>query len=86
MTFDAALVEEQGVTFAVVLVKKHVFNFITSKMDAISSFRPYFPGAHIILARQQPGGMEYYGDEDIVAFLSNIHSSQLPWKRYSRRG
>ncbi len=86
MTFDAALVKEQGVTFAVVLVKSHMFNFITSKKDAISTYRPYFPGVRIILARQQPGGMEYYGDNKIVAFLSSIHHSQLPWKRYSRQG
>jgi hypothetical protein len=85
MSFDAALVKEQGITFAVVLVKNHVFNSTTSKSEAVDSFHPYFPGTPIVIARQRNGNMEYYGRKDIVNFLSNLHHSQLPWKKYSLR-
>jgi hypothetical protein len=85
MSFDAALVKEQGITFAVVLVRSHVFNSTASRDEALESFGPHFPGVPIILARQRNHNMEYYGREDIVKFLAKIHHSQLPWKRYSVR-
>jgi hypothetical protein len=82
MQFDAALVNEQGVKFAVVMVKSHVFSSTTSKNEAIDSFYPHF-GVPIIIARERGGSLEYFGRKNIVKFLSSVHSSQLPWKRYS---
>lgn len=83
MQFDAAVVKEQGVKFAVVMVKSHVFNNTASKNEAINSFSSYFPAMPIVIARETRGTVEYAGRKDIVNFLANLHPSQLPWKRYS---
>jgi hypothetical protein len=79
---DYALVKEQGVTFAVVIVKNHVMQNQSSKEDAIESFRHYFPQVPIILMSQNIRGVpQYYGRKDIVQFLSKIDHRRLPWKR-----
>lgn len=84
MQFDGALVKEQEVSFAVVVVKKHIIqNSISAKETAVA-FQPYFPGVPIILMAQDSRGIPtYYGRKDIVNFLSHIHPSRIPWKRYS---
>jgi hypothetical protein len=79
---DYALVKEQGVTFAVVIVKSHVVNS-PNREEARNSFRPYFPlGIPIILMSQDTRGVPtYHGKEDIVRFLASIDHRRLPWKR-----
>lgn len=84
MQIDAALVKEQGVTFAVVVVKKHVVDNPVVAQQAIGSYRSAFPGVPIILMGQDSrGGATYYGRRDIVRFLSKIPFQALPWKRWN---
>lgn len=79
---DYALVKEQGVTFAVVIVKPHVINS-TDRENIRSGFRQYFPvGIPIILMAQNSRGIPtYHGRDDIVRFLAKIDHRRLPWKR-----
>lgn len=79
---DYALVKEQGVTFAVVIVKSHVLNS-SNRENVRNSFRQYFPfGIPIILMAQNARGIPtYHGRNDIVNFLSKIDHRRLPWKR-----
>jgi hypothetical protein len=42
MRFQGALVKEQGITFAVVIVKSHVLNTQYSANETRSAFTPYF--------------------------------------------
>ncbi|MFN0290123.1 hypothetical protein [Pedobacter helvus] len=84
MQVEGAVVKEQGVTFAIVVVKSHVLNTSGQCEDARSSFRSIFPGVPIILmAQNNQGTPTYQGRRDIVQFLSRIHVSQIPWKRYT---
>lgn len=84
MQFEGALLKEQGVTFAIVIVKSQVLNSNSQITTARNSFQPYFPGVPIILMAQDSRGVPtYQGRKDIVQFLSSIHLSQIPWKRYS---
>ena len=83
MKLDGAVIKEQGQTFAVVVVKSHVLNF-SEKDEAREVYSNYFPGMPIILMAQNSWGIPtYYGRQDIVRFLSNVHISQIPWKRYT---
>ncbi len=84
MQFDGAIVNEQGVTFAIVVVNASaVINSFTIN-DAQRSFERYFPGMPIILMNQDSNGTPtYYGREDIVNFLANIYMEQIPWKTYT---
>lgn len=83
MKVTAALVKEQGVSFAVVTVKGWVLS--TSERDSTaSSFRAYFPGFNIVLMSQDSSGRAtYHGRQDIVRFLQNVPTHALPWKEFT---
>lgn len=49
MTFDGAVIREQGVTFALVVVKHHVVQSRFEAARAITSFQPCFPGVPIVV-------------------------------------
>jgi hypothetical protein len=82
--FQGAVIKEQGVTFAIVIVKMSVINSITDSNDALTGFSNYFPGVPIILMAQDSRGIpKYRGRRDIVNFLANINPSRIPWKEYT---
>lgn len=84
MSFDAALVREQGVTFAVVVVKNHVVSSDSSRREAMNTFGMHFPGVPIVLMTQGGRGRPaFWGRPDIVRFLARVPVNALPWKRFS---
>lgn len=87
MRMIGSVIQEQGVTFALVLVKKHV---IDNRIDAdrtIESLAKYFPGLSIVLAAQDgQGQFSYYGRDDISRFLAAIDPTRIPWNEYSVTG
>lgn len=84
MKVQGAVIKEQGLTFAIVVVKKHIVDSQTQSGDAISSFSQLFPGMPLVLMAQDSRGIpKYRGRKDIVSFLANIHPSQIPWKEYT---
>ena len=84
MTIQGAVIEEQGVTFAIVVVKKHVVDNKFSADEAISNFSPLFPGLPLALAAQDHRGhFTYYGRQDISKFLASIDARRIPWKEYT---
>ena len=83
-TFDGALIKEQGVTFAIVVVKPSVLNSSSKIKEARESFGHFFPNVPIVLMAQNSNGIpRYQGRTDIVKFLANVHPSRIPWKRYT---
>jgi hypothetical protein len=86
MRFQGAVVREQGQTFAVVVVQRHVLNTQTTASDAIASFSPAFPGMPVVLMAQDHSGRPtYYGREDISRFLSRVPLRAIPWREYTTR-
>lgn len=84
MQFEGALVREQGVTFAVVIVKPHVLNSQSESGRVAAGFQPAFPGTPIVLmAQNHRGAPTYMGRRDLVNFLSRVPVNAIPWKRYS---
>ena len=84
MTFEGAVIREQGVTFAVVVVKRHVVDSRTGAGEAIVAFQPYFPGIPVVLMAQDAWGTPtYFGRPDIARFLANVPLGAIPWKRYT---
>lgn len=81
---DAALVREQGVKFAVVVVSSGTTSNRASARAAIVAYRRIFGLPLVVLMEQDARGVPtYYGRPDIVRFLSGIDFRQLPWSRYS---
>ena len=84
MKFQGAVVKEQGITFAVVIVNSHVVNSPSESNSVIQSFGTVFPGMPIVLMAQNiQGAPTYFGRSDIVKFLANVHISQIPWKEFT---
>lgn len=83
MQFDGAVIKEQGVTFAVVVVKKHIIDNPITARNAQASFGRMFPGMPVVLMAQNHAGRPtYWGRADIAKFLSRTPMSSIPWKRY----
>lgn len=84
MKFQGALITEQRITFAIVIVKYHILNSPSERDKSIQLFQPFFPGVPLILmaqdARKRP---HYYGRKDIVKFLSKVPMEAIPWKEYT---
>lgn len=84
MTFEGALIREQNVTFAVVIVKRHVVQSDSAARDAIVTFASAFPGVPVVLmARDSRGVPTYYGRRDIARFMASVPVHAVPWKRFT---
>ena len=84
MKVQGAVIKEQGITFAVVVVKKHIVDSQKQSEKTIISFVQLFPGMPIVLMAQDARGIpKYRGRKDIVNFLANTHPSRIPWKEYT---
>lgn len=84
MSFDAALVREQGVTFAVVAVKSHAMDTDDDRCETAAAFQVHFPGVPVVLMKQDGRGRPtFWGRRDIVRFLSRVPVTALPWRRFT---
>ena len=84
MTFDGAVIREQGVTFGVMVVKQHVLNDIAQRDSVVLQASRAFGGIPTILMGQDASGRaRFYGRRDIVDFMAKVPLSAVPWKRYS---
>ncbi len=89
MKINGAIIKEQGITFAIVIVRKSAMQtaFDADKTRAgIQAEIAVFSGLPLILASQDSNGVfEYRGRPDIVALLASIPEplSQIPWMEYT---
>lgn len=84
MKFQGAVAKEQGVTFAIVIVKRRVIDNKGKANQMIGAAQPMFPGVPIVLMAQDFRGRPiYYGRKDIVRFLSKVPASAIPWREYT---
>jgi hypothetical protein len=84
MKLQGAVIKEQGITFAIVIVKQFVIQSQIEFQKAATAFSNYFPGMPVVLmAQDSRGTATYRGRNDLVNFLANTHVSQIPWKEYT---
>ena len=78
-TVDAALIKEQNVTFVVVAVQDHVIHNTNECQKLIAAMSVRFGCPAVLM-----GGHHHQtrGRKDLVNFLSHVHVSQLPWKKW----
>ena len=82
MTFDGAVIKEQGITFGIMVVKRHVLTDPTRRDQLVSQASRVFGGIPTVLMAQQQGRSRYYGRPDIVRFMAKVPLAAVPWKRY----
>lgn len=84
MKFQGAVIKEQGITFAIVNVKKYILDQKAEADKAIRNFQSFFPGIPLVLMAQDSRGVPtYYGRQDISRFLAGVPISAIPWKEYT---
>lgn len=81
---QGAVLKEQGQTFAIVVVQRHVIHNMSEAKKLQNEFARYFPKMPIILMAQDSHGTPtYFGRPDIVNYLASIHRGGIPLKRYT---
>jgi len=84
MRFQGAVIKEQGITFAIVVVKKHVVDNRFEANKAVRSFSPVFPGIPVVLmAQDSMGTPTYFGRKDIANFMTRVPLHAVTWKEYT---
>ena len=84
MKFQGSVIKEQGVTFAIIIVKSQVLNSQHDIEDMQMFGSRVFGDMPIILMTQDSRGIPtYYGRKDIVRFLSKVPILRIAWKEYS---
>jgi hypothetical protein len=83
MTFEGALIQEQGVTFAVAIVREHVMRSPSDRESALAQFTALFRVPTVLMAQDHRGVAEYWGRRDIVDFMARVPLSRIPWQRYT---
>lgn len=85
MQFQGAIINELGITFAVVIVKPHILNNHSDADQLIGSFQQsVFGGIPVVLMAQNYSGIPtYYGRRDIANFLSQVSLQAIPWAEYT---
>lgn len=83
MTFEGAVIREQGVEFAIVIVKRHVIQNRIEANRAVVAFGPHFGVPVVLMAQDSRGVPTYYGRNDLVRFLANTPLEAIPWSRFS---
>jgi hypothetical protein len=82
MRVQGAVIREQGVTFAIVIVKRHILDNTAEANHAIAAFSPVFRTPVVLMAQDSSGRPSYYGRTDIARFLANVPLEAIPWKEY----
>ena len=84
MKIQGAVIKEQGITFAIVIVKPSAMQTTSDSANTRATFQCLFPRLQLVLASQDSRGtFEYQGRKDLVGFLASIDASRIPWKEYT---
>lgn len=84
---QAALIREQGVNFAVVVVKRHVLTATDQRETLRGQISQVFGAVPtVVMAQDAKGVAMYNGRRDLVSWLSNVYVESLPWKEYTLAG
>lgn len=79
----AAVVEKDGIEFAVVMAENYVLDNRQESIKAIQMCAPVFPGKPVILMVQDlMGTAHYFGRPDIIDIMSRISLKEVSFKDY----
>lgn len=84
MKLQGAIIKEQGIQFAIVIVKQHVVQNPSTANEMIQTCRPVFAGVPVVLMAQNSRGTPtYYGRRDIAKFMAGVPLSAVRWKEFT---
>jgi hypothetical protein len=77
------MIREQGVEFAILIVKPHIVQFQSEGRRLIGAWQMRFGVPVVLMAQDFMGTPTYFGRPDIVSFLSNVPLDVIPWREFS---
>ena len=84
MMLQGAIVKEQGIRFAIVVVKPHVVQNSPVANETIQACRPVFAGIPVVLMAQDSRGTPtYFGRRDIAKFMAGVPLRAVRWKKFT---
>lgn len=84
MNFDGAVLQEQGVTFAIAVVRHGVLANSAQREESLGQFHAFFGGIPVVLMEQDASGVpRWFGRPDLTRFLANVPVGSIPWRRYT---
>ncbi|MBR2131428.1 MAG: hypothetical protein IJ955_02630 [Oscillospiraceae bacterium] len=84
MKFQGALLKEQGILFAIIIVKPTVMNSPAEEAKIREMGTKVFGAIPIVLMAQDAmGNPTYSGRRDIVQFLIRIPLHKIPWRDFT---
>jgi hypothetical protein len=83
MNFDGAVIREQGVTFAVAVVRNGTLSSPTERDRTIGYFQGFFGLPVVLMEQDRKGIPTWYGRPDLSRFLQNVPINTIPWQRYT---
>jgi hypothetical protein len=84
MRFQGAVIREQGVEFALVVVRPTVLQSTEQATKTSLALRRAFPGLPVVLmAQDHAGRATFFGRQDITRFLAGVPLHAIPWRQYT---
>jgi len=80
-TLEGAFIREQGIEFAIIVVKPHVLRNTTEANEMIASLRLRFGRPVVLMAQDGRGTPTWYGRKDLSRFMSGVPLGAIPWKQ-----
>lgn len=79
--FYGAFVKEQGVNFAILVVKRHVLSSTIGAERMVSAVQAKLGIPVVLMAQSQSGRPTWYGRKDISKFMSRVPLDAVRWQR-----
>ncbi|HTR48864.1 MAG TPA: hypothetical protein VMM16_15895 [Verrucomicrobiae bacterium] len=84
MQFEAAVMNAEGTTFAVVIVKPDVIANSREANSIIAAFQKVLDGKPVVLmAQDAQGAPTYYGRGDVAGYMASVPLNSIPWQKFT---
>ena len=81
LSFEGAFVREQGVEFAIIVVKRHVVSTRLESDRMVAAFQTRLGRPVVLMAQDHSGRPTWYGRKDIAKFMSHVPLAAVRWQR-----
>lgn len=83
MRFAAALLREQGVRFAIVVVRPSILRNMARSGQIKACFGRLFSCPVVLMSQDSRGTPTFRGRQDLVWFLSSVPLRSVPWRKFT---
>lgn len=82
MRFQGAVITEQGVTFAIAIVRPSALRSTATRDQVLAEFSALFGLPTLLMAQDSSGTPTYYGRTDLTKFMAAVPIEAVTWSEY----